>query len=30
MAQGRVLVEGSADAVRSDPRVIESYLGHAA
>jgi len=30
MAQGRVLVEGSAAAVRSDPRVIESYLGRAA
>ena len=30
MAEGKVLVEGPADAVRRDPRVIESYLGAAA
>ncbi|MGF1627457.1 MAG: ABC transporter ATP-binding protein [Alphaproteobacteria bacterium] len=30
MAQGRILVEGPAEVIRSDPRVIESYLGHAA
>jgi len=30
MAQGRILVQGPAAVVRSDPRVIESYLGHAA
>ena len=27
MHQGRNLVEGVADAIKSDPRVIESYLG---
>ncbi len=27
MAEGRVLVEGSFDRVRSDPRVLEAYLG---
>ena len=25
--EGRVLVEGTMDAVRDDPRVIEVYLG---
>ena len=29
MAHGRVLVEGSPDAVRADPRVVEAYLGGA-
>jgi branched-chain amino acid transport system ATP-binding protein len=29
MAQGRLILSGSADAVRSDPRVIEAYLGGA-
>ncbi|MDW8397298.1 MAG: ABC transporter ATP-binding protein [Acetobacteraceae bacterium] len=27
MAEGRILVEGSAAAVRSDPRVLDAYLG---
>jgi branched-chain amino acid transport system ATP-binding protein len=27
MAQGRLLVSGSADAVLQDPRVVEAYLG---
>jgi len=27
MAEGAVLTEGSAEAVKSDPRVIEAYLG---
>jgi branched-chain amino acid transport system ATP-binding protein len=27
MAEGAVLIEGSAEAVKSDPRVIEAYLG---
>jgi urea transport system ATP-binding protein len=26
--QGRVLMEGSMDAVQADERVIEAYLGH--
>jgi branched-chain amino acid transport system ATP-binding protein len=30
MAGGRLLLEGEPDAVRSDPRVIEAYLGRAA
>ena len=30
MAEGRVLTEGTIDAVRADPRVIEAYLGGAA
>jgi len=30
MAQGRLLMEGTPDAVRSDPRVLEAYLGGAA
>ncbi|WP_108663025.1 ABC transporter ATP-binding protein [Acuticoccus kandeliae] len=29
MAEGRVLVEGSAETVRNDPRVIDAYLGDA-
>ena len=28
MAQGKVLAEGSPDAVRANPAVIEAYLGH--
>ena len=27
MAQGKLLMEGSPDEVRSDPRVLEAYLG---
>jgi branched-chain amino acid transport system ATP-binding protein len=27
LVQGQVLVEGSPDTVRDDPRVIEAYLG---
>jgi branched-chain amino acid transport system ATP-binding protein len=30
MAEGRLLTQGSADAVLSDPRVVEAYLGEAA
>jgi urea transport system ATP-binding protein len=26
--QGKILKEGSMDAVQSDPKVIEVYLGH--
>lgn len=29
MAQGRVVMQGTPDAVRSDPRVIDAYLGDA-
>ncbi len=28
MAQGKVLAEGSPDAVRANPAVIEAYLGN--
>ena len=27
MAQGRVIFQGEADAVRADPRVVDAYLG---
>ena len=30
LAQGRILAEGEPDAVMSDPRVVEAYLGSAA
>jgi branched-chain amino acid transport system ATP-binding protein len=30
MAQGKLIMEGAADAVRADPRVIDAYLGGAA
>lgn len=30
MAQGELLTQGAADAVLSDPRVVEAYLGEAA
>jgi ABC-type uncharacterized transport system ATPase subunit len=30
MARGGMIAEGSFDEVRSDPRVIESYLGKVA
>jgi branched-chain amino acid transport system ATP-binding protein len=30
MAEGRVLTIGSMDEVKSDPRVLEAYLGHSA
>lgn len=29
MAQGKLILEGSSDVVRSDPRVLEAYLGGA-
>ena len=28
MAQGKVLAEGSPESIRSNPAVIEAYLGH--
>jgi branched-chain amino acid transport system ATP-binding protein len=27
MAQGKVVMQGTPDEVRSDPRVVEAYLG---
>jgi branched-chain amino acid transport system ATP-binding protein len=27
MAEGRLLLEGDPEAVRTDPRVIDAYLG---
>ncbi len=30
LAQGRLLAEGTPDAVARDPRVVEAYLGAAA
>lgn len=29
MAQGRIVTQGTPDAVRADPRVIDAYLGDA-
>jgi branched-chain amino acid transport system ATP-binding protein len=29
MAQGKLIMQGDADAVRADPRVIDAYLGGA-